>query len=100
MNETKQLFIPGLAEICYEAVRRYGSMIGEEPLAAWQDAEESQRDTAIAAVMFYLSPDNNDDPDSWPNPGHDQLPPAQGTKDCIFRGIVTACSGIVNRTPL
>lgn len=105
-----------IARICHEANRAWCEHNGDFSQKSWQDAEDWQKDSAIAGVKFAINnPDAGDSAqhDNWMReklaagwvygpvkdananpPTHpclvpfEQLPPAQQFKDKLFRAIV------------
>jgi hypothetical protein len=110
--------IEKIARVCHEANRGWCIANGDHSQAAWEDAAEWQRESAIDGVKFALSnPDARDSAqhDSWmqlklsegwrygkikdatakTHPclvPFEQLPAEQQAKDRIFRAIVKALS--------
>jgi hypothetical protein len=108
--------IEQIARVCHEVNRAYCAAIGDLSQAAWEDAPEWQRRSAINGVQFHL-----ENPDSKPEDSHvnwsrekiadgwvygpvkdaekkthpclvayDQLPLEQRVKDSLFISVVRA----------
>ena len=105
-----------IARVCHEANRAWCAVNGDDSQKPWDQAEQWQRESAIAGVRFALA--NPDAPDSaqhdaWMNDKlrdgwiygpvkdaaaqthpclvpFDQLPAEQQAKDRLFRAIVAA----------
>lgn len=103
-----------IARVCHEVNRAYCRAIGDDSQAPWDDAEDWQRDSAIAGVTFRMM--NQDappsamhnnwmadkirdgwqygkvkDPEAKTHPcivPFDQLPPEQQIKDYLFSAVV------------
>lgn len=105
-----------IARVCHEANRAFCETIGDTSQKSWEDAEQWQRDSAIAGVKFAI-----ENPDAGASSQHDAwvrdkvadgwvyapvkdatakthpcivpyeaLPIHQQLKDHLFRGIVSA----------
>lgn len=111
------LNIDGISRVCHEANRAYCLMTGDPALPAWDDLDESYRQstrTGVNAALARNSPEQQHS--SWMmerlNAGwkygpvldraakihpclvpYDQLPEAQQRKDALFLGIVEAIAG-------
>lgn len=103
-----------IAHVAHEVNRAYCQALGDNSQAAWDDAPEWQRDSALDGVMFHLQ-----HPDAGPEASHqawcdakiadgwqygtvkdadakthpclvpfDQLPREQQAKDYLFRAVV------------
>ncbi len=107
-----------IARICHETNRAWCEAIGDHSQKPWDQAEDWQRESAIAGVKFALrnclAPESAQhdawmadklragwrygpvkDADKKEHPcilPFDQLPPEQQAKDKLFRGIVYALS--------
>jgi hypothetical protein len=114
MSVTEQQIVAA-AQVAHEANRTYCATIGDYSQAAWADAPQWQKDSAIAGVRFHLTSDATPEQsheswlahkkaDGW-NYGpvkdatlkthpcyvpYADLPADQKIKDHIFRGIVHA----------
>ena len=108
-----------IARACHEANRALCASFGDHSQLPWDQAEQWQRDSAIAGVKFRLkNPDAGDDcqHNAWMQDKidngwkygtkkdaelkehpcivpFDQLPPEQKAKDAIFSAIVNALVG-------
>ena len=111
--------IQHIARACHEANRALCASFGDHSQLPWDQAEQWQRDSAIAGVKFRLkNPDAGDDcqHNAWMQDKidngwkygtkkdaelkehpcivpFDQLPPEQKAKDAIFSAIVNALVG-------
>ena len=107
-----------IAELCHETNGLYCRLIGDQPQAPWENAEQWQRDSAVAGVKFRLeNPTASDsaqheawlkdkvdnewvygpvkDPEKKEHPccvPYGELPIEQRRKDGLFSGIVDACT--------
>jgi hypothetical protein len=119
--------IEEVAMICHEANRAYCWTIGDFSQAAWDQAPEWQRDSAIKGVVFHLSRDVKPVPprashESWLKEKQDDgwkygpvkdaelkehpcmvdfedLPRAQQAKDYLFGAIVEGLRRFVEEEP-
>ena len=55
-----------IAKVCHDANKSYCQSIGDNSQAAWEDAPEWQRSSAIVGVKFC-----SDNPDAPPSANHD-----------------------------
>lgn len=104
------------AKVAYEVNRAYCESIGDNTQPAWEDAPAWQKQSAVEGVKFHLArPDASPsashmnwlihkeregwvwgpdkDPDKKTHPCmvlFEELPPAQRTKDYLFRAVVHA----------
>lgn len=110
--------IDAVGRICHEANRAYCLLTGDPGLPAWDELEESYRESTRAGVRMALKPDHSPEKShsGWMmerlNAGwkfgpvldraakihpnlvpYDQLPEAQQRKDALFLGIVEALLG-------
>ena len=109
-----KILVIAIAKVAHEINRAYCAALGDETQAAWEDAPEWQRASAIAGVEMHLA-----NPDATPEQSHeswlaqkladgwaygevkdaenkrhpccrpyDELPPEQKSKDYLFRSVV------------
>lgn len=116
MTKDEDLKTMRIAQVCHEAIRAFCAGIGDNSLAAWQNAPEWQRRSTIDGVRFHLThPDATDaathenwlrdkQRDGWrygpvknadrkEHPSmvpFDQLPAEEQAKDRLFRAVVRA----------
>ena len=117
-----KMLVIAIAKVAHEINRAYCASLGDETQAAWEDAPEWQRASAIAGVEMHLA-----DPDATPEQSHeswlaqkladgwtygevkdvqnkqhpccvpyDQLPPAQKAKGRLFRVAVLQCKALID----
>ena len=121
-----KILVIAIAKVAHEINRAYCAALGDETQAAWEDAPEWQRQSAIAGVEMHLA-----NPDATPEQSHeswlaqkladgwvygevkdaekkqhpccvpyDQLPPEQKAKDYLFRAAVHQCKALIDAQPV
>lgn len=116
--------IAAVAEICHEANRAYCAALGDCSQAAWADAPDWQRASAVLGVKFHMA-----NPDAGPEASHEswraqklgdgwgfgvvkdtekrehpcmvpfaELPPEQQAKDKLFKGVVDALRALIEES--
>ena len=117
-----KILVIAIAKVAHEINRAYCAALGDETQAAWEDAPEWQRASAIAGVEMHLA-----NPDATPEQSHEswlaqkladgweygevkdvqkkqhpccvpyeQLPPERKAKDYLFRAAVHQCKALID----